>query len=63
MAVVRKNQFFVFDLNHPDGSPLSTWEIEAQLKTIIQNAGADSDPNPLGARTSENRDNWAKVYL
>ena len=58
---MRKNQFFVFDLFHPDGTLLSTSEIESQLKKIIEMAGKEADPDCVGSLTSQNRDEWTKA--
>ncbi|KAF9582836.1 Carnitine O-acetyltransferase mitochondrial [Lunasporangiospora selenospora] len=59
VAVVRKNQFFVFDLIK-DGKMLSTVDIEAQLDDIIKMAGDRADP-AIGALTSDNRDIWTET--
>ncbi|KAG0361784.1 Carnitine O-acetyltransferase mitochondrial [Podila minutissima] len=59
VAVVRHNQFFVFDLVK-DGKVLSTADIEAQLDAIVKQAGDRKDP-AIGALTSDNRDIWTEA--
>ncbi|KAF9351323.1 Carnitine O-acetyltransferase mitochondrial, partial [Mortierella sp. AD094] len=58
VAVVRHNQFFVFDLVK-DGKVLSTADIEAQLDAIVKLAGDRKDPS-IGVLTSDNRDIWTE---
>jgi carnitine O-acetyltransferase len=53
---VRKNKFYAVKLTH-DGKPLSTAEIESQIKRVIETAGSQHAV-PVGALTSENRDIW-----
>jgi len=60
VAVARNNQFFTFDLFHKDGSPLSTAEIEHQLKKIVEVADKTYQP-PIGVLSTENRDVFADV--
>ncbi|RKP25718.1 hypothetical protein SYNPS1DRAFT_15255, partial [Syncephalis pseudoplumigaleata] len=59
LAVMRKNQVFVFDLVR-DGKRLSTADIELQLNRIITQAGEHKAP-AIGALTTEHRDTWADV--
>jgi carnitine O-acetyltransferase len=61
VAVVRKNQFFFFDVLDENNKPLSTAEIETQLKRIVDAAGSTPDAHPLGILTTENRDTWTKA--
>lgn len=58
IAVIRKGRFFEFDLVKPDGQWLSAKEIETQLRKVIQSAGDQETPDPVGALTSEHRDTW-----
>ncbi|KAF9433454.1 Carnitine O-acetyltransferase mitochondrial [Entomortierella beljakovae] len=58
IAVVRNNQFFVFDLIK-DGKVLSTVDIEAQLDSIIKQAGDRKGPS-IGVLTADNRDLWTE---
>ncbi|KAI9146560.1 acyltransferase ChoActase/COT/CPT [Paraphysoderma sedebokerense] len=60
VAVVRKNQFYTFDLFHKDGRPLSTPEIEYQLNRVIEEVGDNKEP-AVGALTSDNRDKWTET--
>ncbi|KAJ3356447.1 Carnitine O-acetyltransferase mitochondrial [Allomyces javanicus] len=60
VVVIRKNQFFVFDVIDASGRTLSTAEIQAQLDAIVEQAGDVTDL-PLGAMTTENRDTWTEV--
>ncbi|KAG0242970.1 Carnitine O-acetyltransferase mitochondrial [Actinomortierella wolfii] len=59
IAVVRNNQFFVFDVIK-NGKVLSTADIEVQLERIIKAAG-DRKEAPIGILTAENRDNWTEA--
>ncbi|KAI9149713.1 Carnitine O-acetyltransferase mitochondrial [Blastocladiella emersonii ATCC 22665] len=61
VVVLRKNQFFVFDLVDPNtGAVLSTADIHAQLDRIVALAG-ECKGLALGALTTENRDIWTDV--
>ncbi|KAI8055789.1 acyltransferase ChoActase/COT/CPT [Syncephalis plumigaleata] len=59
LAVMRKNQVFVFDLVQ-NGKRLSTADIELQLNRIISQAG-DRKAQAIGALTTEHRDTWTDV--
>ncbi|TDL23187.1 acyltransferase ChoActase/COT/CPT [Rickenella mellea] len=56
VVFVRKNKFFEVQLAQ-DGAELSTKELEAQIRQVIELAG-NSKAIPIGALTSENRDTW-----
>ncbi|CAG8487063.1 10864_t:CDS:2 [Paraglomus brasilianum] len=56
VVVIRNNKFFIVDLV-VDGQQLSTAEIESQIQKVYTQAGYSKDP-PIGALTTENRDNW-----
>ncbi|KAJ7643971.1 acyltransferase ChoActase/COT/CPT [Roridomyces roridus] len=58
VVFLRKNKFFLVPLAHPSGEELSAAELEIQVNRVIQLAG-DSAGTPVGALTSDNRDNWA----
>ncbi|KAI9090270.1 acyltransferase ChoActase/COT/CPT [Phlyctochytrium arcticum] len=60
IVVIRKNQFFQVETVDASGKQLSTYDIEAQLKTIYEQAGT-SKAAPIGVLTSENRDVWTKT--
>ncbi|KAF9457441.1 acyltransferase ChoActase/COT/CPT [Collybia nuda] len=57
IIVLRKNRFFVVPLAVA-GREISAPELEAQFKQIIAAAGPTPASTPLGALTSDNRDNW-----
>ncbi|KDQ62277.1 hypothetical protein JAAARDRAFT_121539 [Jaapia argillacea MUCL 33604] len=57
VVVVRKNKFFEVPLATASGRELSADELEAQINKVILLAGEDR-AIPIGALTSENRDNW-----
>ncbi|KZT11861.1 acyltransferase ChoActase/COT/CPT [Laetiporus sulphureus 93-53] len=58
VVFVRKNKFFKVPLADKGGRELSAAELEAQIEKIISMAGSEKAV-PIGALTSENRDNWA----
>ncbi|CCM04923.1 uncharacterized protein FIBRA_07120 [Fibroporia radiculosa] len=58
VVFVRKNKFFQVPLTNKTGRELSVAELEAQIEKIIAMAGSEKAA-PVGALTSENRDNWA----
>lgn len=60
LLVLRKGNFYVFDVLDRDGNIVSASEIQAHLKYIL----SDSSPAPefpLAYLTSENRDVWAEL--
>ncbi|KAI0320157.1 acyltransferase ChoActase/COT/CPT [Amylostereum chailletii] len=62
VVFIRKNKFYEVQLAHPDGTELSAAELEVlvfgQIAEVINMAGSQ-DGTPIGALTSDNRDNWA----
>ncbi|KAM5533620.1 hypothetical protein V8D89_012733 [Ganoderma adspersum] len=58
VVFVRKNKFYKVQLADKSGHELSVAELEAQIEKIIALAGSEK-ATPVGALTSENRDNWA----
>ena len=62
VVVVRKKQFFWFDVYHKDGSALSMTELQRQLQQVVElsNDSSDLEP-PVGALTTENRNTWAEM--
>ncbi|KAF8755048.1 Acyltransferase ChoActase COT CPT [Rhizoctonia solani] len=54
VVFVRKNRFYEVDV-----TGLSTADLTAQVQRIIDAAGPEPAAYPVGALTSENRDNWA----
>jgi len=57
IVVMRKNKFFKV-WHEVDGKELSTADLEAQFRKVVQLAGNEA-VTPIGAFTSDNRDNWA----
>ena len=57
IVVMRKNRFFKV-WHEIDGKELSTADLEKQFNKVIAMAG-DKAAIPVGAFTSDNRDNWA----
>jgi carnitine O-acetyltransferase len=57
IVVMRKNRFYKV-WHEIDGRELSTADLEVQFKKVIELAG-DKPVVPVGAFTSDNRDNWA----
>ncbi|KNZ63869.1 hypothetical protein VP01_108g6 [Puccinia sorghi] len=62
LAVIRKGQFFEFPVIKPNGSWLSEAELEMQFGRVIELAGPNETPFPLGALTTQDRDTWADVF-
>ncbi|KAJ3777932.1 acyltransferase ChoActase/COT/CPT [Lentinula raphanica] len=62
VVFIRKNRFFSVPLSIQTDTrrELSAAELEIQIERIIQKAGPDPATTiPIGALTSDNRDNWA----
>ncbi|KAJ7195467.1 acyltransferase ChoActase/COT/CPT, partial [Mycena pura] len=57
VVFVRKNKFYTVPLAHSSGQELSAAELETQIERVIEMAG-DTPATPVGALTSDNRDNW-----
>ncbi|KAJ7074107.1 hypothetical protein C8F01DRAFT_1099264 [Mycena amicta] len=60
VVFVRKNKFYQVPLIHSSGQELSAAELETQIERVIELAGSDLAP-PVGALTSDNRDNWTEA--
>ncbi|KAJ7600807.1 acyltransferase ChoActase/COT/CPT [Mycena floridula] len=58
VVFVRKNKFFAVPLLSPSGQELSAAELEVQIERIIEAAGSTPSAVPIGALTSDNRDEW-----
>lgn len=62
IIVIRKNQFYWFDVYYEDGSILSATDLKRQLEKIIELSDQSSHFHPpVGVLTTENRTTWAKV--
>ncbi|XP_056388167.1 carnitine O-palmitoyltransferase 2, mitochondrial [Hyla sarda] len=60
LLVLRKGNFYVFDVLDRDGNIVKASEIHAHLKHILSDSSPTSE-FPLGYLTSENRNTWAQV--
>ncbi|XP_069837730.1 carnitine O-palmitoyltransferase 2, mitochondrial isoform X2 [Dendropsophus ebraccatus] len=60
LLVLRKGNFYVFDVLDRDGNIVKAAEIQAHLKHILSDQSAEAE-FPLGYLTSEDRNIWAKV--
>jgi carnitine O-acetyltransferase len=60
IAVLRKNQIYVFDVKDGSGNLLSSADIQFQLDRIMAMAG-DQNAVPLGGLTTANRDQWTEL--
>jgi len=56
VVVIRKNKFFEVPLSH-NGKELTAAELEVLFEKVIKAAGSEK-AIPVGALTSDNRDNW-----
>uniref|UniRef100_A0A672FS88 Carnitine O-acetyltransferase n=1 Tax=Salarias fasciatus TaxID=181472 RepID=A0A672FS88_SALFA len=61
ITVVHNFQFFVLDVYHSDGSPLTADQLRVQLEKICR-ASAPAGARPLGILTTQHRDSWGKTY-
>ncbi|KAK4056608.1 Carnitine O-acetyltransferase mitochondrial [Microbotryomycetes sp. JL221] len=61
IVVVRNNKFFEVPVVHTDGEWLSEKELEVSFNKVVEMAGRDSDPYPLGALTTADRDLWTEA--
>ncbi|MBW0504842.1 hypothetical protein O181_044557 [Austropuccinia psidii MF-1] len=61
LIVIRKGKFFEFSVIKPDGTWLSEAELESQFQRVVELAGQEQDPHPIGALATEHRDTWADM--
>ncbi|XP_053341857.1 carnitine O-acetyltransferase isoform X1 [Clarias gariepinus] len=61
ITVVRNFQFFVLDVYHNDGTPLTVDQLYTQLEKICNSSPQPSE-DPIGILTSNHRDSWGKAY-
>lgn len=59
IVVLRRNKFYEVRVVDDSGEIMSEPDLEVQFKRIVELAGSESDPHPVGALTTENRDVWA----
>ncbi|KAH9969706.1 acyltransferase ChoActase/COT/CPT [Russula dissimulans] len=57
VVFIRNNRFFEVQLAHPDGTELTTADLEKSVADVIRQADTHKGV-PFGALTSENRDTW-----
>ncbi|CAN9504742.1 unnamed protein product [Ophioblennius macclurei] len=61
ITVVHNFQFFVLEVYHSDGSPLTADQLCTQLEKICEASPQTSAP-PIGILTTQHRDSWGKAY-
>uniref|UniRef100_A0AAQ4R334 Carnitine O-acetyltransferase n=1 Tax=Gasterosteus aculeatus aculeatus TaxID=481459 RepID=A0AAQ4R334_GASAC len=61
ITVVHNFQFFVLDVYHSDGTPLTVDQIYMQLEKIW-NSSLQTNKEPIGILTSQHRNTWGKAY-
>ncbi|TKA57749.1 hypothetical protein B0A53_00898 [Rhodotorula sp. CCFEE 5036] len=61
VVVVRKNKFYEVPVVDESGEWLSEKELEALFQKVVEQAGSEADPNPVGALTAADRDVWTKA--
>ncbi|KAM0745737.1 acyltransferase ChoActase/COT/CPT [Meredithblackwellia eburnea MCA 4105] len=61
VVVVRKNKFFKVSVVDEKGEWLSEKELETLFNKVVELAGEEADPVPVGALTAADRDVWTKA--
>ncbi|GJN89602.1 hypothetical protein Rhopal_002589-T1 [Rhodotorula paludigena] len=61
VVVVRKNKLYEVPVVDEKGEWLSEKELEALFQQVVEAAGAEADPHPVGALTAADRDVWTKA--
>lgn len=61
ITVVHNFQFFVLDVYNSDGTPLTVDQLYIQLEKIW-NSSLQTNKEPIGILTSQDRNTWGKAY-
>ncbi|BGP07304.1 GTPase required for pre-60S ribosomal subunit nuclear export and maturation [Rhodotorula toruloides] len=61
IVVVRKNKFYEVPVVDEKGEWLSEKELEVLFKQVVDTAGSEADPHPVGALTAADRDTWTQA--
>uniref|UniRef100_A0A0K3CET4 Nucleolar GTP-binding protein 2 n=2 Tax=Rhodotorula toruloides TaxID=5286 RepID=A0A0K3CET4_RHOTO len=61
IVVVRKNKFYEVPVVDEKGEWLSEKELEVLFKQVVDAAGSEADPHPVGALTAADRDTWTQA--
>ncbi|KAL2100066.1 hypothetical protein ACEWY4_004460 [Coilia grayii] len=61
ITVVHNYQFFVLDVYNSDGTPLTVDQIYIQLEKIW-NSSLQTNKEPIGILTTQDRNSWGKAY-
>ncbi|KAM7390865.1 hypothetical protein PAMA_008859 [Pampus argenteus] len=62
ITVVHNSEFFVLDVYNSEGTPLTVDQLFIQLQRIC-NASLQTNMEPVGILTTQNRDSWNKTYI